>query len=106
MKIAIDLRGLHTGKISGVENYIINILERLLQIDHYNSYTLFENAARPKDYQHLKFINARVMQRRWPNKIFNGSLLATGRPLFEKYFGDFGALFLPNINFFSIRPTT
>jgi len=106
MKIAIDLRGLHSGRISGVENYIVNILERLLQMDHRNEYVLFENAWRIKDYQHLKFINSRIVQRRLPNKLFNLSLLLARRPLFENYFGGFDALFLPNVNFFSISDKT
>src|SRR6185503_11878117 len=101
MKIAVDLRGLHSGKISGVENYILNVLERLVSLDHSNSYTLFENAYHPKNYQHLKFVNAQVIQRRIPNKLFNASLKLFGRPLFEKYFGDFDCLFLPNVNFFA-----
>jgi glycosyltransferase involved in cell wall biosynthesis len=104
VKLAIDLRGLHSGKISGVENYIINILERLVSLDRVNNYMLFENAYRPKDYQHLKFVNAQVIQRRWPNKLFNASLKLFGRPLFEQYFGDFDCLFLPNVNFFAASP--
>lgn len=106
MKIAIDLRGLQSGKISGVENYIVNLLERLLSMDRQNSYMLFQNSTQPKDYSHLKFINAGMVQRRWPNKIFNASLKLFQRPLFENYFGQFDVLFLPNVNFFVIRPQT
>lgn len=106
MKIAIDLRGLHSGKISGVENYIINILERFLKMDHSNSYILFDNAFRPKNYDYLKFVNAQVVQRRVPNRLFNAALKFAGRPKFENYFGDFDLLFMPNWNFFAIRSTT
>lgn len=106
MKIAIDLRGLQSGKISGVENYIVNILERLLSMDKKNQYMLFQNAAQPKDYSHLHFINATMVKRRWPNKVFNSSLGLFHRPLFEKFFGEFDTLFLPNANFFAIRPQT
>ncbi len=106
MKIAIDLRGLHSGKISGVENYIINILERMVRMDKTNQYMLFENAYRPKDYGHLKFVNAQLVQRRLPNKLFNAALILFGRPLFENYFGQFDSLFLPNVNFFAIKPQT
>jgi glycosyltransferase involved in cell wall biosynthesis len=104
MRIAFDLRGLHSGKISGVENYIVNILERLIYMDHSNQYTLFDNALRPKNYSHLKFVNAKVVQRRLPNKLLNLSLLTTGRPHFESFIGEFDCLFLPNFNFFSISP--
>lgn len=106
MKIAIDLRGLHSGKISGVENYIVNILERLVQMDHRNTYMLFENAFRPKDYRHLKFVNAQLIQRRLPNKLFNVALKSLRQPGFERYFGEFDCLFLPNLNLFSIRTKT
>jgi hypothetical protein len=106
MKIAIDLRGLHSGKISGVENYIVNILERLVQMDHDNQYMLFENAYKTQDYSHLKYINSELVQRRLSNKIFNLSLKLFSRPHFENYFGNFDVLFMPNFNFFSVKPQT
>jgi glycosyltransferase involved in cell wall biosynthesis len=104
MKIALDLRGLHSGKISGVENYIVNILERLLRMDRDNHYLLFENAQKLKNFSQLRFVNSEVVQRRVPNKLFNLSLRLLNRPKFEQFFGEFDALFMPNFNFFSIRP--
>jgi glycosyltransferase involved in cell wall biosynthesis len=106
MKIALDLRGLHSGKISGVENYIINIFERLLYMDHDNRYLLFENAYSPKSFEHLKFVNTEVVHRRVPNKLLNLSLKFLGQPKFENFFGEFDCLFLPNLNFFAIKPGT
>lgn len=106
MKIGLDFRGLLSGKISGVENYIFNILERVLRQDHKNHYILLENAFKTKDLGNLKFINTQTVQRRMPNKFFNATLKLFGWPRFEKYFGPFDALFLPNFNFFSIDPKT
>jgi glycosyltransferase involved in cell wall biosynthesis len=106
MKIALDFRGLLTGKISGVENYTFNILERLLQQDRENQYKILENAFRSKDLSHLRFINTEIVQKRWPNKVFNGLLKFFKYPKFEQYFGDFDLLFMPNFNFFAIAPQT
>ena len=44
MKIAIDLRSLSSGSISGVENYTLNLLDNLLKLDKTNQYTLFYNS--------------------------------------------------------------
>ncbi len=106
MKIALDFRGLLSGRVSGVENYIFNIMERLLVLDHENQYMLLENAYKAKDLSSLHFINTQIVQRRIPNKFFNGSLKLFGVPKFEKYFGQFDTLFLPNFNFFALKAST
>lgn len=104
MKIAIDLRSLHTGKISGVENYIINAVEHLLHLDKENTYTLFYNGYRDRDFNELRFVNSKIVRKRIPNKLLNLSLKFLGRPKFEDFIGDFDVLFLPNFNYFSINP--
>lgn len=102
MKIAVDLRSLQTGFLSGVENYTLNVLERLLAIDRENQYTLFYNAFRPTTAEHLHFVNSKVVKKRVPNRILNLSLRFLSWPKFEKYIGDFDCLFLPNFNQFAI----
>ena len=44
MKIAIDLRPLMAGKISGVETYIVEMLKALFAQDSQNEYILWYNA--------------------------------------------------------------
>ena len=97
MKIAIDLRSLQSGGVSGVENYTLNLLEELLAIDMNNSYLLFFNGAKKISLPELSFINAKVKRTWFPNKILN--LLFKFRFLtLEKLIGDFDLLFMPNLN--------
>jgi glycosyltransferase involved in cell wall biosynthesis len=104
MRIAIDLRSLHTGAISGVENYIVNLLEVLLRLDTQNSYTLFYNGFRPIDLSHYQYINTRLAATRIPNKLLNLSLKFLNKPTFDRLAGEFDCLFLPNFNFVALKP--
>ncbi len=106
MKIAIDLRSLHTGMISGVENYIINAVEHMLSADRNNTYTLFYNGFSQKNFDDLRFMNSKIIHKRIPNKILNLSLKFFKYPKFENFIGDFDILYLPNFNYFSIHSTT
>ncbi len=104
MKIAIDLRSLHTGGVSGVENYILNLLEHLLLLDHSNEYVLFYNSFKPKSFTHLEFVNSKLLQTRIPNRLLNGSIKLFGKPSFEKLIGDFDCIWLPNFSTFAVSP--
>src|SRR5690349_7155794 len=106
MKIAIDLRSLHTSEFSGVESYTVNVLERLLRTDHQNSYTLFYNGFGAKRFDYFHFINAKYKQTRIPNRLLNLSLKLFGRPYLESLIGDCDVLFMPNWNLCSLRSTT
>lgn len=106
MKIAIDLRSLQNGSISGVENYILNLLEHLIPAESSNSFTLFTNSYKSQDFSHLKFINTTTVSGRIPNRLLNLSLKFLNMPKFEKLFGSFDCLFLPNFNQFAIDPKT
>lgn len=105
MKIAIDLRSLSSGSISGVENYIVNLLDHLLALDHKNSYTLFYNSLSNKALDNFHFINSEVKHTRYPNKLLNVALKLNLVNL-EKLFGNADVLFLPNLNQFLILPQT
>jgi glycosyltransferase involved in cell wall biosynthesis len=106
MKIAIDLRSLHTGKISGVENYIINAVEHLLRIDKENTYALFYNGFQRKKFDELRFMNSTFIEKRIPNKLLNLSLKFLQWPKFEQFIGEFDTLFLPNFNYFALSKKT
>jgi len=73
MKIGIDIRILAKGTRTGVENYTINLLSRLLPLDKSKKYKLFYNGfKRPKlDYPWLKSSNIKIKILRFPNRIFD-----------------------------------
>ena len=102
MKIAIDLRSLQSGSVSGVENYTQNLLERLLALDKQNQYTLFYNSWRASRAADLNFVNSQIRSTKIPNKILN-VLLKAGSISLEKLAGEFDLLFMPNLNQFNIK---
>ncbi len=101
MRIAIDLRSLMEtgGKISGVENYLLHILEKMP--NDKGSYFGFYNSYRPVKLPILKetFL---VKFTRYPNKVFNAALRLFRLPNFERLYGSFDTLWLPDIRPFSI----
>ena len=105
MKIAIDLRSLSSGSISGVENYIVNLLEHMVAIDRDNQYLLFYNSWKPRDFDNLHFANSEIKQTRMPNKLLN-ALLKLNVTKLEKLTGAIDVLFMPNLNQFSLWPKT
>ncbi len=104
MKIAIDLRSLSSGSISGVENYCLNLLDHLLRLDKSNSYVLFYNSLRQKSLNDFHYINSQIIKTRYPNKILNLALWGKFVNL-EKVIGEFDCLFMPNLNQFNILPS-
>ncbi len=105
MKIAIDLRSLSSGHLSGVENYITGLLEHLLPLDKKNNYRLFYNSWGHKGLPDFHFINSTIKKTGVPNKLLNAALKLHLTSL-EKFTGDIDCLFMPNFNQFNIRPQT
>lgn len=108
MKIAIDLRSLQSGSISGVENYTINLLGALLQMDKKNEYKLFYNSFSESlddtDIgRNFRFVNSQIVKTGYPNRLLNLGLMARMLTM-EKILGDFDVLFMPNLNQFNISP--
>ena len=103
MRIGIDLRSLQGGGISGVENYIYNLLEHLLQQDKQNQYVFLQNGYFDDDIEHLKFMNASFIKTRIPNKILNFSLRFFKIPKLQSLIGIFDLLFMPNANQVAIK---
>lgn len=101
MKIAIDLRSLSSGSISGVENYTLNLLEHLLALDRQNQYILYYNSFTDFKVPDFHFVNSKVKRTGIPNKILNLAL-KIGVVKLEKLVGDFDCLFMPNLNQFNI----
>jgi glycosyltransferase involved in cell wall biosynthesis len=105
MKIAIDLRSLSSGSISGVENYIVGLLDHLLPLDRQNQYVMFYNAWSKQKVPDFHFINSQIKQTRVPNKVLNFGL-KFGFTKLENLTGSIDCIFLPNLNQFSIHPKT
>lgn len=103
MRIAIDLRTLSGGgKISGVENYLLNVLngtsfDPQIFIGVTNSFRKISNPS-----------SGRIpsIVRRIPNKILNAALTAFNFPSFEKLYGKFNVLWLPDIRPFALAKET
>ena len=106
MRIGVDIRGLLTGKRSGVEQYTLKILEHLLASDHHNTYVLFYVSYRDlddnfkallKEAPFLKQGNVEVKTLRWIN--FPLLLHAIWKPLdwpkADKICGGLDLMWLP-----------
>lgn len=98
MKIAIDMRSLASGSYSGVENYTLHLVNRLLAMDTQNRYVLFFNDFFKKKLPYnFKYINAKTVYSRYPSRILN--LIFYFKILkLENIIGDFDILFMPNSN--------
>lgn len=104
MRIAIDLRSLQSGTVSGVENYTFNLLEELLAMDKINRYVLFYNSVKNARFPEFNFINVQTLRSRWPNKLLNLMFKFKFLSL-ETLIGDFDVLFMPNLNIINTRST-
>lgn len=93
--IAVDIRALLGGNVSGVETYIYELIKELLRIDTDNTYVFYLNAFSKQDelFAGLREMiktepgnngNIVFLQTRIPNKIFNLSLMILRRPLLDQ----------------------
>lgn len=89
MRIAIDLRPLMSGKITGVEVYIKSMLEAIFEYDQENEYVLWYNAFKKIDthYFPTNYPNVRLVRTRIPNKLFNLTLSILRWPKIDKLIG-------------------
>ncbi|GAC1412453.1 MAG: glycosyltransferase family 1 protein [Candidatus Doudnabacteria bacterium] len=105
MRIAVDLRSLMEsgGQISGVENYLLHILNRLPvnQENYLGFYNSHEPVHLPKLQQKLKIKKTFI-----PNKILNAGLTLLNQPKFEKLYGRFDTLWMPDLRPFAIEDKT
>ncbi len=111
MKIGIDVRCLAEGKRTGVEEYVIGLLEELFKQDTENEYVLFFNARRyavPDIALRWEAEHSRVSIKsfRFPNKLLNLSLWYLGWPKLDRLVGGTDVFFLPNLNFAAVSRKT
>src|ERR1035437_6783279 len=102
MKIGIDIRCLSDGKRTGVEEYTINILEQLFELDKKNQYVLFLNSFHDSHFDvriFSQFKNVSVQRFNYPNKLLNLCFWYLRWPYVDEMLGGVDIFFMPNINF-------
>jgi glycosyltransferase involved in cell wall biosynthesis len=107
MKIGIDIRCLTDGKRTGVEEYTINLLENLFELDKKNQYLLFINSYHKSHFDErifAHFKNVQVKTFHWPNKLLNFCFWYLRWPHVDKMLGGVDLFFMPNINFVALSP--
>jgi glycosyltransferase involved in cell wall biosynthesis len=89
MTIGIDIRVLAKETRTGVEDYTINLLSRLVSIDKSIKYKLFYSGFRKLklDYSWLKNKNVKIKKTRIPNRIFDLILKFIKLPKIDKLLG-------------------
>lgn len=102
MKIGIDLRSLLEGRRSGVEEYVLNIVGELLDIDRKNTYFLFKSGIKDTSSlsPSLQDGQQNVFEKRLriSNRLLNFSLKLLREPLLDLSSGKPDVFFMPNIN--------
>ncbi len=90
MKIAIDVRPLMAGNISGVEMYILSMLRAIFDLDKKNKYFLWYNTFKNVDISHFptNYPNVKVVRTRIPNKLLNLSMSLLRWPKVDKLIGE------------------
>ncbi len=101
-KIGIDARCLTEGRKTGVEEYTLNFLKHLFEIDKKNNYVLFFNSFNNSkiDFSWLqKFSKVAIQKFGYPNKVLNFLFWYLGWPKIDKMLGGTDFFFMPNIIF-------
>ncbi|MAF80956.1 hypothetical protein CL628_02990 [bacterium] len=97
MKIAIDVRSLMEGRVTGVEVYTTEIIRALLTVGSEHEYHLFYNSYRSVTLPEFRG-NVTVHPSSYPNKLFNVAQLVTRRPRWDKLLPVTpDCVFVPNV---------
>lgn len=102
MRIGIDARCLMEGTRTGVEEYTIGFIKRLLEQDSENKYILFFNSFKKirGEISWLgKYDNVEIRSFGFPNKALNFSMWLFGWPKIDILLGGVDVFFMPNILF-------
>ncbi len=102
MRIGIDIRCLAEGRRTGVEEYTLNLLLNLFEIDRKNEYILFLNFWRKPagDFSWTKkYPNVKIKRLNIPNKFLNFLFWYLDWPKIDKMIGGADVFFFPNLIF-------
>lgn len=104
MKIAIDVRPLMEGRLSGVEQYTTQIIRALLRVAPRHEYKLFYNSARevllPDFYGDVT-----VKSWQYPNAFFNTVQWMASRPRWDRLI-EADVFLAPNLSLIPLMSTT
>lgn len=110
MKVGIDLRPLSSGGRSGVEEYLLLLLDSLdRDISDEDEVVLFVSGSKDPDLPfsvEQKYPRMRLVWKRVPNKLLNASFTFFGYPLIDQLMGGVDVVVFPNINFSAIHGST
>lgn len=86
MNIGVDIRPLMTAPRTGVGEYTFELLDSIFQIDRDNQYFLYYNSLKDvsANIPNWQYDNVKIIDSRFPNKIFNASLKLFGWPKLNK----------------------
>lgn len=106
MTIGIDIRVLAKGTRTGIEEYVLNLLPRLLALDKNIKYKLFYNAFKKikLDYSWLGLPNVELCESKIPNRILDFFSQIFKRPKINKFLGDIDIFFSPHFLPVSLPP--
>ncbi len=98
MKIGIDLRVLARGARTGVEEYVINLLQHLFPLKEEIDYFLFYNALRKVklDYSWLDLVNVELREFKIPNRFLFLSAKYQKQPKLDKLLNKVDIYFNPH----------
>lgn len=109
MRICIDVRCLMDARRTGVEEYTLNLLLNLLEIDKKNQYVLFLNSQKKPSFNFdifRKYTNLEIKRFKVPNKLLNFLFWYLDWPKIDKMVGGADVVFAPNIIFGSVSKKT
>ena len=99
MIIGIDIRMLTRGTRSGIEEYTINLLSKMLNLDNSIKYKLFYNGYKKTklDYSFLRLPNVRLKEYRTPNRLLDTSFQFLNYPKIDRMLKGINIFFSPHI---------
>lgn len=99
MKIAVDIRSLGSGNMTGIGHYLYNSLSKMIAKDKSVSWQLLNTGLKTNKPVFDQELNSSHL--RLPNKIINAaSVFSVGPSIADMLDKDVDLLWLPNINFF------
>jgi len=110
-KIGIDGRCLLDKNYTGVSEYTVALIRKLLQEHPENEYYIFINGFRGRDIEQKiswlrKYPNLHIKHFHFPNKILNFSLWLLKYPKLDKLLGNVDIFIAPNISFLAVSKQT
>ncbi len=101
MKVAVDIRSIGSGNMTGVGHYLFNSLTHLIDQDDQVSWQLVNTGLKTNRQDFLTQPNVSYKHLNLPNKLINAaSLVSKGPSIVDVLDSDVDLLWLPNINFF------